>query len=38
MVFCDTCDELVDVLEIGDNFVINAKDGNSKGATFWLIN
>jgi hypothetical protein len=35
MVFCDTCDELVDVLETGDNL---AKDGNSKGATFWLIN
>ncbi len=37
MVSCDTCDELVGVLDIGDNHAVNAEDGNFKGASFWLI-
>jgi len=30
-------DELVAVLEVGDNFTINAEEGNDEAAYFWLI-
>jgi hypothetical protein len=31
------CDELGATLEVGDNFIVNAKEGNDEGASFWLI-
>ncbi len=30
-------DDLVVVLEVNDNVIINAKEGNDEGASFWLI-
>lgn len=30
-------DELAGILEIGDNLVVNAEDGNPKGMVFYLI-
>jgi hypothetical protein len=30
-------DELVVVLEVNDNAIFNAKEGNDEGASFWLI-
>jgi len=30
-------DELAIVLEVGDNFTVNAKERNDEGASFWLI-
>ncbi len=30
-------DELAAVLEVGDNFIINAEEGNDEDVSFWLI-
>jgi hypothetical protein len=30
-------DEFVAVLEIGDNFIVNAEEGNDESTSFWLI-
>jgi hypothetical protein len=37
MVSYDIGDELPNALEIGDNLVVNAKDGSFECASFWLI-
>jgi hypothetical protein len=34
---CNLGDELATTLEIGDNLVVNAKEGNDEGVSFWLI-
>jgi hypothetical protein len=34
---CDLGNELATTLKIGDNLVVNVKEGNDEGVSFWLI-